>query len=51
MGLGYLSGPKVVPNEPSASKSYPNKEGKKSKSKLRLPIITMGLDESLNQSL
>ena len=36
MGLGCLSGPKVVPNG--------------TKSKLRLPRDTMELDESLNQS-
>ena len=37
MGQVYLNGP--------------NKEGKKPKSQLKLPRITMGLDESLNQSL
>ena len=36
MTLGYLSGPKVVPNEPSVP--------------LGLPRVTMGLDNSLNQS-
>ena len=36
MGLGCLSGPKVVPNGP--------------KSKLGLPRVTMELDKSINQS-
>ena len=37
---GDLSGPKVVPNGPSVSKSYPKKQ-EKPKSKLGLPRVTI----------
>ena len=49
MGLGCLSGPKVVPNGPkvvpngpSVFKSYPKKKSKKKlKSKSKLPRVTI----------
>ena len=43
-----LRGPKVVPNGPSASKSYHRKGGKKPKSTSRLPRVII-MDEIIPQ--
>ena len=36
-----LRGPRVVPNGPSVSKTYPKKKQEKPKSKLGLPKVTL----------